>query len=65
MIDRAAAVGVGVYSISGYWFQPSDAHQYESTVLIGFGGLSEEAIRVGLARLAKAWELGERDECSI
>ncbi|MWC28136.1 MocR-like pyridoxine biosynthesis transcription factor PdxR [Paenibacillus sp. MMS18-CY102] len=65
MIDRASAVGVSVYPISGYWFQPSDAHQYESTVLIGFGGLSEEAIRVGLARLAKAWGLGERDECSI
>ncbi|EFM12048.1 transcriptional regulator, GntR family with aminotransferase domain [Paenibacillus curdlanolyticus YK9] len=55
MIARAAAAGVSVYPISGYWLQASDAQDYSSTVLIGFGGLTEEAIREGIARLAIAW----------
>ncbi len=49
---KAAAAGVGVYSVSPYYLDPPA----RSGVLLGYGTLSEREIRRGIARLAEALE---------
>ncbi|GFN30774.1 MocR-like pyridoxine biosynthesis transcription factor PdxR [Paenibacillus xylaniclasticus] len=53
MINRAEQLGVRVYPVSCYWLQQLDAPR--STVLLGFGGLTEEQILEGVRLLRRAW----------
>lgn len=54
LIQRAAQNGVKVYGLA----EGMTAGQPDRTgVLLGFGGLSQEAIREGVGRLRKAWEI--------
>lgn len=67
LIASAAAAGVRVYGISGYFQERStiekgepaatdlDFHIPESTVLLGYGGLDERAIQEGCRLLRIAW----------
>lgn len=54
LIRRAACYSVQVYPASVYALDPAKAA--ESTVLLGFGGLSLEDIREGVSLLRKAWD---------
>ncbi|MNJ62978.1 HTH-type transcriptional regulatory protein GabR [compost metagenome] len=58
LISAARREGVNVYPTSVYWLNAKDA--MTSTVLIGFGGLSEEDIQAGIAKLGKAWGIQAR-----
>lgn len=53
LIFTAKQEGVKVYPTSIYWLDSKKA--MTSTVLMGFGGLSEEDIQAGIAKLGKAW----------
>lgn len=55
----AAAAGVRVYGISEALVEPKDENEKDmsATVLLGFGGLTEEQIKMGIALLRKAWEI--------
>ncbi|WP_438446769.1 PLP-dependent aminotransferase family protein [Gorillibacterium sp. sgz5001074] len=53
LIGRASARGVRVYPVSVYALSQGAAPP--STVLLGFGGLSEEDIRRGVRLLEEAW----------
>ncbi|WP_409342668.1 PLP-dependent aminotransferase family protein [Paenibacillus sp. MBLB4367] len=55
LIARAKLNGVAVYPTSTYALEPDSAPP--ATVLLGFGGLSEELIREGIDKLAEAWRL--------
>ena len=57
LCDAALEQGVRVYPISPY-FMGQMPSQYESKVLLGFGALDETALHDGVARLARAWQLG-------
>ena len=50
----ALRLGVRVYPIGPY-FMGAVPKEYANTVLLGFGNLSGEAMRQGVARLAAAW----------
>lgn len=54
LLQTAAAEGVRVYPISPY-FSGQMPQKYAGKVLLGFGGLSREEIRDGVARLYRAW----------
>ncbi|MBP1996379.1 MocR-like pyridoxine biosynthesis transcription factor PdxR [Paenibacillus eucommiae] len=59
LVEAASREGVAVYPISAYMLaaQMAEKGQHEaSTVLLGFGGLSESDIRSGVGRLAQAWQ---------
>ncbi|WP_019636909.1 PLP-dependent aminotransferase family protein [Paenibacillus fonticola] len=58
LISAARREGVNVYPTSVYWLNAKDA--MTSTVLVGFGGLSEEDIQAGFAKLGKAWGIQAR-----
>ena len=60
LVSAAAENGVRVYPISPYFLGPVPK-EYQSTVLLGFGGLSDEQIRQGAALLRRAW-LPEQEE---
>lgn len=54
LVSSAKALGVRVYPISPYFLDGvPEAHQ--STVLLGFGGLTDEEIRLGAGLLIRAW----------
>lgn len=55
----AAAVGVRVYGISEALVEQkeNDGADMPATILLGFGGLTEEQIRTGTALLKSAWEI--------
>ncbi|MBD3918895.1 PLP-dependent aminotransferase family protein [Paenibacillus sp. PR3] len=53
LIDQAAQAGIRVYPVSHYWFREEDAPR--STVMIGFGGLTEQEIAEGIRRLSDVW----------
>jgi len=53
---RALAAGVRVGPISPYFM---GSCPYEGKVLLGFGALSDEAVRDGAARLIRAWDCGK------
>ena len=56
LVSSAAAAGVGVYPVSPY-FLGEIPKEYRSTVLLGFGGLTDQEIRQGTALLSNAWKL--------
>lgn len=51
---RAAALGVKVYGMSGYFIRPGENGPC-STVLLGYASLSEEEIHTGTELLGRAW----------
>jgi GntR family transcriptional regulator / MocR family aminotransferase len=53
LLDAAMLAGVRVYPITEYSWSPEKAPQ--STILLGFGGLTEDEIIQGVERLAEAW----------
>ncbi len=53
LLRSAANMQVKVYGLSDSFIQGS--LDFESTVLLGFGGLSEDKITEGIDRLKKAW----------
>ncbi|WP_285769204.1 PLP-dependent aminotransferase family protein [Peribacillus sp. SI8-4] len=53
LVKNAGAAGVKVYGTSSYWMDGKETEP--SLVMLGFGGLSEEAIERGVAELYKAW----------
>lgn len=53
MCRTALEQGVRVYPISPYFIGPCP---YDGKVLLGFGGLSDDAIRVGAQSLIQAWK---------
>ena len=54
LVSRAADAGARVYPVSPY-FIGDVPQEYRSTVLLGFGGLDDDAIRRGAALLQRAW----------
>ena len=56
LVSSAAAAGVGVYPVSPY-FLGEIPTEYRSTILLGFGGLTDQEIRQGTALLSNAWNL--------
>ncbi len=56
LIQAAADVGVKVYGLSGSMVEGAVHEKNKSaTILLGFGGLSDEQIRDGMKLLEKAW----------
>lgn len=55
LIQRAMETGVKVYPLSIYYHEPKDSPK--STVLFGFGGLTEKEIEHGMMLLKGAWGL--------
>lgn len=59
--EAAARAGVRVYGISEALVEEkSEGETLPATVLLGFGGLTEEQIRKGIKLLKEAWETGEQ-----
>lgn len=54
LVAAAKASGVRVYPVSPYFHDPVP-RRYQSTVLLGFGGLNDQQIKQGAALLCKAW----------
>lgn len=54
LIQTAEDAGVRVYPVSPYFIGTVPA-RYRSTVLLGFGGLTDEEIRLGASLLLTAW----------
>lgn len=54
LIESAKKEGVIVYPVSKYVLKEND--KFDSTVLLGFGGLLEEEIKEGIKKLDKAWK---------
>lgn len=54
LIQKAAALGIKVYGLSDS-FVESVALRKSKTILLGYGGLSEDDIRKGIRTLYKAW----------
>lgn len=54
--ETAASVGVRVYGISEALVEPRQ-ESCAATVLLGFGGLTEEQIMAGIERLKSAWRI--------
>lgn len=55
LINSAMSVGVKVYPLSLYYDSPQESKK--SSVLLGFGGLSEHEIEKGILLLKEAWAL--------
>lgn len=55
LVTAAARESVRVYPVSPY-FLGDVPTAYRSTVLLGFGGLSDEEIQLGAALLLRAWQ---------
>lgn len=59
--EAAARAGVRVYGISEALVEEkAEGEMLPATVLLGFGGLTEEQIRKGIKLLKGAWETGEQ-----
>lgn len=56
LASSAARAGVRVYPVSPYFLEQSVPPEYRSTVLLGFGGLTDDQIRLGAALLLQAWQ---------
>ncbi len=56
MVKRARDQGVMVYPVSTYFIKDIP-QKYQSTVLLGYGALSERQIEEGILKLKKAWDL--------
>lgn len=56
LCDAALRLGVRVWPISPYFMGPAP-EQYRASVLLGFGNLTSEQMRRGVALLVKAWGL--------
>ena len=56
LVEAARGAGVRVYPVSPY-FLTEVPPEYRSTVLLGFGGLSDQEIRRGASLLAEAWHI--------
>jgi len=54
LVDRALKEGVKVYPLSVYY---ENGINVNSSVLLGFGGLSETQIDIGIQLLKKAWQI--------
>ena len=54
LVSSAAAAGVRIYPVSPY-FIGKVPEEYRATVLLGFGGLEDDAIRKGAKLLYDAW----------
>lgn len=52
LLQAAARAGVKVYPTSNYWGR---ADTEDPTLLLGFGGVSEQEIEDGISRLYEAW----------
>ena len=52
LVSRAAKAGVRIYGLSGFFMDRTD-HRETGTVLLGYGGLTEEEIRTGAGLLLK------------
>lgn len=59
MVKRALDQGVKVYPVSTYFINKIPK-KYQSTVLLGYGALSEAQIEMGILKLKKAWYLEEK-----
>ena len=56
LIQAAAEVGVKVYGLSGSMVEGTVNEKYKNaTILLGFGGMSDEQIIQGMKLLEKAW----------
>jgi len=53
LVEKAADVGVKVYSTSNFWMDHQD--QSRPLILLAFGNLSEEEITLGVQLLRTAW----------
>lgn len=60
LVSAALDKGVRIYPVSPY-FLGEVPEEYRSTVLLGFGGLNDEDIKLGAQLLLKAWRPGEGD----
>ncbi len=56
LVETAARAGVRVYPVSPYFLGPVP-EEYRSTVLLGFGGLSDREIQQGAQLLSAAWNV--------
>lgn len=54
LVDKAKAVGVGVYGISKYYYDKNSLDKI-STVLLGYAGMDEENIRQAIGKLINSW----------
>lgn len=54
LVASAAEAGVRVYPVSPYFLE-AVPEEYRSTILLGFGGLSDDEIRRGSGLLLRAW----------
>lgn len=54
LVSSAAQAGVRIYPVSPY-FLGEIPEEYRSTVLLGFGGLTDQEIRLGAQLLLDAW----------
>lgn len=61
LVASALSQGVRVYPVSPY-FLGAVPQEYRSTVLLGFGGLSDEEIKLGAALLSEAWRSTEGED---
>lgn len=53
LLQAAARAGVKVYPTSNYWGEGADTE--DPTLLLGFGGVSEQEIEDGISRLYEVW----------
>ena len=55
LIERAARVGIGIYSVTPYYLQPPP----RAGLLLGYGSMTEDEIRAGIRALATILEAVE------
>ena len=55
LIERAARVGIGIYSVTPYYLQPPP----RAGLLLGYGSMTEDEIRAGIRALATILEVVE------
>ena len=60
LIHKAEKLGVKVYQVSDFWFEPHESSS--SIVMAGFGGLSAAEIEEGISILRKAWLSSSKQE---
>lgn len=47
--------GINIYSISDLWYDPANNIFEEPTFILGFGGLNQSDIEIGIKKLSEAW----------
>ncbi len=60
LVASARQAGVRVYPVSPY-FLTEVPPEYRSTVLLGFGGLTDQEIRQGVSLLGRAWHMTKEE----